>query len=470
MYRAVHVFHVVFVVCTACQSHSLVAVDPSPRGEVTGRFSEAAAPKLDLLFVIDNSGSMEKEQSLLRRGFQDMMRAFEQGAGAALDLHVAVVSTDVGAGNASSDDACSARVGGDRGRFHAGTDCGLEAGASFLAASPGGTRNFGGSLAEAFSCVADLGTKGCGYEHPLLALALALDPSRTPENAGFLREDAFLGVVIVSDEDDCSAPPESDFFAAPFVAGQEPDLRCALAGHLCEGRSLPSRASSFSIGSCAAAPDGGGRLFGITTLVEALTARKAGRTDRIFVSVLAGWPEPETARYQLALGSRELLQLSPACKSGEGIEAAPALRLKAFAEAFGRRGRFDTICRADFTPVLEDIGKGWGGELRPRCLAGTLADTDPGVPGVQPHCVVNEVRPGPSGPQNSALPACSGANAPCWAIVTAAGPMSLCEGGGSALEIRRSSPAPEGATVSVACELCLDPNDPACGESEPESE
>ena len=46
-------------------------------------------------------------------------------------------------------------------------------------------------LAETFSCIARLGSSGCGFEQPLESMRRALDGS-VPDNAGFLRDDAML--------------------------------------------------------------------------------------------------------------------------------------------------------------------------------------------------------------------------------------------------------------------------------------
>ncbi|MFH2008695.1 MAG: hypothetical protein ABI333_19060 [bacterium] len=59
------------------------------------------------------------------------------------------------------------------------------------------------TLQEVFSCMADRGTGGCGYEQPLEAMHRALDDH--PDNVGFVRDNAYLTVVSVTDEDDCSA-------------------------------------------------------------------------------------------------------------------------------------------------------------------------------------------------------------------------------------------------------------------------
>lgn len=58
-----------------------------------------------------------------------------------------------------------------------------------------------------FSCVAEVGTGGSSVEMPLLMTQTALT-TRVADgtNAGFLREDALLAVVILTDEDDCSRP------------------------------------------------------------------------------------------------------------------------------------------------------------------------------------------------------------------------------------------------------------------------
>src|SRR5206468_1737842 len=62
--------------------------------------------------------------------------------------------------------------------------------------------NYTGTLASTFSAVASVGTAGCGFEQTLEAVQRAL--ANTTANAGFLRPNANLAVVILSDEDDCS--------------------------------------------------------------------------------------------------------------------------------------------------------------------------------------------------------------------------------------------------------------------------
>jgi hypothetical protein len=61
-----------------------------------------------------------------------------------------------------------------------------------------------------FSCVAQVGTDGSGHEQPLNGAKLALTDRITDgKNAGFLRDDALLAIVMLTDEDDQSGDPKS---------------------------------------------------------------------------------------------------------------------------------------------------------------------------------------------------------------------------------------------------------------------
>ena len=63
------------------------------------------------------------------------------------------------------------------------------------------------NLERDFRCLATVGTKGDTFEKGLEAMRKALEPHMSGEggpNAGFLREDAYLAVAILSDENDCS--------------------------------------------------------------------------------------------------------------------------------------------------------------------------------------------------------------------------------------------------------------------------
>lgn len=85
-------------------------------------------------------------------------------------------------------------------------------------------------LAADFSCMSLVGTRGFGYEQGLASIVKALSPELTgglngdPEiypNAGFIREDARLGLIFVADENDCSHTGEPVLTASGTLGNLE---------------------------------------------------------------------------------------------------------------------------------------------------------------------------------------------------------------------------------------------------------
>ncbi len=175
--------------------------------------------KLDILFVVDNSSSTIDKQTVFAANFPRFVQALDAFPAGRPDLHVGVVDTtvDIGAPGFSNGAAgCPSPDPGDDGLLQntariAG--CSAPTGQYIVdGAGSDGTRstNYTGTLDQALSCIAQIGDTGCGFEAPLEAMQRALDGSR-PENAGFVRADADLAVVIITDEDDCSVADNSIF-------------------------------------------------------------------------------------------------------------------------------------------------------------------------------------------------------------------------------------------------------------------
>jgi hypothetical protein len=176
-------------------------------------------------------------------------------------------------------------------------------------------------------------------------------------NAGFLRGDAHLAVVYITDEDDCSAPADSTMFTAP-VSGQDGSLRCPLAGDLCNDVPVAAQEFSTPLGNCRAAPDGGGKLIPVQTFIDEM---KLLRTQSVSVSVIGGWPaDPATASFAIGYDSTaarpDLLGSIAICDSANGT-AAVGLRLKQFVDAFGPAGKIISICQDDFSDAMVQIGE-----------------------------------------------------------------------------------------------------------------
>lgn len=336
------------------------AIDQPP-----GEASTLPPTKLDLVLVIDNSIGMLEEQEQLGRSFPPLLAQLQARAGGPPDLRVAILSANFGAGALPLSPECDNL--GDGGRFLVRGPCGLAPGERWLRRNPQGGGNFTGEVAAVLACLTRLGTGGCGFEHHLQSLRAAFSPLAASTNVGFLRDDARLGIIILADEDDCSAEPEATFFNQA-IAGQMGSLRCALRGHQCNGQPVPAMAGfSAPLASCApqvhanSDEDRRERLINVSTFVNDLTALKGGRADRIVVSVIVGWDDDPAATYRLeqlnASGGPTIWPAAICTNSdpGAGI-ATPGVRLRAFAQAFPRH-TVHSICAGDLHPTMTTIGR-----------------------------------------------------------------------------------------------------------------
>jgi hypothetical protein len=193
------------------------APDAGPNGpRPDGAVSTQRCQKMDILFVVDDSGSMAEEQDNLATNFPmfaNVLNAYEVEAGLPLDYRVAITTTGRDVAYTQIIPAIPPLIPetsvpmneqGDDGEFR--QSCGM-------------TRRWlergDPNMATTFACAADVGTDGPGLEMQLYASELALSPPMsTGLNAGFLRDDALLAVVYLTDENDCSRRDNNFSFAA----------------------------------------------------------------------------------------------------------------------------------------------------------------------------------------------------------------------------------------------------------------
>jgi hypothetical protein len=455
---------------------------------------ESTQRDLDILFVIDNSPSMDPKQQALARNFPKMMEALQKMEGGLPDIHIGVISSDVGAGATGAGGNCSVLLGnkgilwGNDPNVDPGyannqyasianvvasngyKGCGMNANARWLediqnpSGGVGRTKNYLGSLNDAFSCLAQsVGVSGCGYEHTLQSLRVALNPAEdiNPQNFKFLRLKANLAIVIVSDEDDCSANPESatnDGMFYPRNLGDTASLRCAARGHVCNGQAIPNydpesgytSSSPFvaNFADCDAKDVdhtlNEGRpqnaqdfhdlpLIRIRDIIDSVKQVKARPDEQIWVAGIIGWPQDGNmggVQYRIDKDptskpdeQQKLWDYMPICtipteKSADGniYKAYGAFRIKKFIDGFGDHGRIYSICNPEsIANALQAIGETLVAKNRPLCVPYPLVDTAPAIPEVQPECVVFEAvscdEPGTgnclvSGYQEYSLPEC----------------------------------------------------------------
>jgi hypothetical protein len=160
---------------------------PPPGGTVTNSyfFVKRAA---DILFVIDNSGSMSEEQALLRSGFPSFTSALNTYSGGTLEWHVAITSTDVASAGAGKQGALVEFSG-------------MPPNTYFLDSSTNVNQ-----ANAAFQSTVMLGTAGSGDERGIAGARMAAEKEfGTATTHGFIRADTPLSVIVLSDEDERSS-------------------------------------------------------------------------------------------------------------------------------------------------------------------------------------------------------------------------------------------------------------------------
>jgi hypothetical protein len=344
--------------------------------------------KIDLLFMVDDSSEMDTGQANLKASLPALMDVLKGLPGGLPDLHVAVVTSDMGAGDGSSIMGCSVTGDGGVFRFQATGGCastGLDRGATFLT-STGGINpqtNFGQQdITAVLQCIITVGANGCGFEHQLASVARALGADGSPppqENQGFLRLDAVLAIVLLTNEDDCSAPAGSALFdptssQLSSMFGPTENFQCNEWGHLCTppGGGAQVRPSRFAPNNLATdvvtySPAGGpnncvsseaqGMLspVGAGGFADRIRALKTDPRNQILVAALAGPPTEYTVTWRTAptTDTGPWPQMKHSC-GGQASTigfADPGVRIHQFVSQFAN-GLFDTYCQADYTSAL----------------------------------------------------------------------------------------------------------------------
>ncbi len=287
-----------------------LTVNPGPLPPLAG--------KVDLLLVIDNSPSMSPKQKALGNNIGRLTRLLQQ---LDIDYHVGIISTDVGTNTAPGTPwggigACDTYEGDDgvmqSAACTARTTTSSEARAACAALCPdskfvptdglryitssGGVTNVPAALEvdpmtgktvdtgpeKALRCMGMIGDSGCGIESPLEALKRALDGHRS-ENSGFLRPDALLTVLVITDEDDCSVQLARRSENSPFTHDCDPTspdaFDCYNLDYRCLARSVQCDQTMLTPGdktNCQERP--GNYLESVDKYVTFLgTLRPAGR-------------------------------------------------------------------------------------------------------------------------------------------------------------------------------------------------
>jgi len=351
---------------------------------------------VDIVFMVDNSSEMTEMQQKLVAQLPAFVHALENLPGGLPDVHIAVVSSDMGApGDSTTSIQCT--TAGDQGKFQFAphgtcTASGLAPGATFIS-NVGGVANYTGALDQTLSCIALLGSNGCGFEHQLASVARALGADGAPpplQNAGFLRPEAELAIFLLTNEDDCSAPADTALYSlngAPQSLtnplGPIQNYRCNQFGHLCQDPTgsqpgllpppldVPLDATGnppeLTLTGCVSNDGPGGMLTPLVTFVNQIKALKPD-PSRIVVGAITGPPTPYAVAWIPAFSppSGTTGQLWPftmhSCGGGgyglnpagqmstDGSFGDPGVRVQQWVQAFG--GVTGSVCDGSYGAAL----------------------------------------------------------------------------------------------------------------------
>jgi len=431
-----------------CPRQELASLYPCTVSAATIRVDQGGVSQVDLLFVIDNSNSMASEQvkiaeelprlvSVLTSGDRYFGREDQVPAGIAdkdrfftkvSSLHIGVVSTSMhvmdevppkappGLVSCLSDDddgklrnsieVAASGIHTDKGveLVPPSAACGaLDAQPKYQTFEAAGDQS-AEDVSAAFACVSRLGIEGCAFEQQLEAMWKAVAPSDgdSPDlhtflddskghgspsgfNKGFVREDAILAVIEVSDEEDCSIKPEGkelfsygEAASARFEAPGNINLRCGKYG------------------------DAEDLLWPASRYVRGLKSLKPNNEDHVIFAAIVGIPVDAIGQPLDEVLARDDMQFATdptqpqlpraSCTSasaggGAPDQAYPPRRFLEVAKGFDKNAVVYSICADNYAPALNTLIDRIAEKLKGNCLPRQLIPDDQGFV----HCDVFEL-------------------------------------------------------------------------------
>ncbi|MCZ7683534.1 MAG: hypothetical protein M5U28_34015 [Sandaracinaceae bacterium] len=374
-------------------------VNPCTQVTVADRIEVNNVDKVDLLFMIDNSNSMTEEQVSLAAEIPDMIRILTSGDfdgnpdvvgpedfDPVRDLNVGVITSDMGTGGFTVP-TCARSDFGDDGilRTQGRTDM---TGCSATYPNILNFRADSGVTPDAFArdvtCVANMGTGGCGFEQQLEAILKAVTPtgpqtwtradfvpvgtSGAPHglhrpffrmssphgnvaNDGFVRDNSVLAIIPLTDEEDCSAhDPELFNPSSPTYSGTDLNLRCFAHG---EAALHPISRYAQGLLQLRARE----QLLIYAPIVGIPVDLAPGAGERPNWDLLVGETSVRDPRMVEQVDPAMPNRLVPSCNTANGI-AFPPVRIVRVAQQLSAAGAgvtVQSICQDSFAAALREI-------------------------------------------------------------------------------------------------------------------
>ncbi|MBL4688199.1 MAG: hypothetical protein JKY37_26660, partial [Nannocystaceae bacterium] len=165
---------------------------------------DTACRKVDFLFVIDNSGSMFTVQQALVNNFPVFIDGIQSTLDSVMSYQVGIVTTDQYSANIPGCTGLPSLVVQTGGGGSSNETCGPYAdGFNYMTEAD--------DLSATFACAAQVGTSGNAIELPMAAVEQVVTRTEGGPgqcNDGFIRDDALLVIVIITDEADGAGDPK----------------------------------------------------------------------------------------------------------------------------------------------------------------------------------------------------------------------------------------------------------------------
>jgi hypothetical protein len=527
----------------ACLDHPLKPVEYEAQQEKQDSIALTVNKDVDILFVIDNSGSMAEEQATLAANFSSFIEVLERPEVSA-NYRIGITTTDNGnpwcegttpEGGKLVLTSCRSRTQDFVFMGANPVDATQEAcldvcpeeftniqiqpsasdGDEEMKARPWiesieGATNLpeGLSTVQAFQCLGPQGINGCGFEEHLESMYKSLKRATTEgeDQYGFLRANAILSVVHLTDEVDCSFNKDHETIFLPDgnrIFWSDPDASapssavCWNAGVECTGgpgtyeecHSVNYDVDKNIVDEADA--EAQAVLRPMSRYIDFLQAFETAKQDitpdqEVLVALIAGVGGDGSVTYadtQADPTFQSDFGIGAGCQSAAGT-AVPPVRLKEFAEAFevNDAQNMFSICNDSYSAALEAIATAIADQVRPACMPACVADTDPTSEELEPQCTLIQEAPQDDGTlETSTIPACEGGDHPnddnnvCYialtdGAITATGDREfiseddtsddmneVCAEEGWNLEFillrREGFPAPGGTSVKATCQL-----------------
>jgi hypothetical protein len=435
-----------------CINHPLKPVELEKGSEVEDQLQLTVNKDVDILFVIDNSGSMGEEQAILAQNFGAFIQVLEQEEVEA-NYRIGVTTTDngnpwcpVGATTPEAGklvlSSCKTRLNDFL--FNNGavdvqdlacndictlTDAELtitptttdfdsnEVARPWLE-NIEGKKNIPASTStvDAFRCFGPQGINGCGFESQLESMYLSLKRAENvdEDEYGFLRAQAILAIVFVTDEVDCSYNKDyseifeqdgNKVFWSDPAASFPTSAVCWNAGVQCEGD--PTNYDSCDpvnkdVNGNVGVSDGDAVLHPMSRyygLLDGLETQKQefNANQEVIVGLIGGVAADGSVHYGEVGATdpdfQDSFGIGPGCTAPGDVEAVPPVRERDLVNRY-TEGNMFSICESDYSDALEAIAERIKDQITPACYTKCVKDTDTSTMVVDPECTVEESRPG----------------------------------------------------------------------------